>query len=195
MKRRHVLQTLAALPAAVPLLKAQQPMVPPKPSPAAVEEIPVIESTIPDMAGITVPSFFSPAQLETLRRLSELIAPAINGVPGAMEARAPEFIDFYLSESPAERQELYRSGLDELNSRAQSGFHVPFAQVNGEQAAKLLAPLCGQWTAKPDQFTGFLRAAKQDILQATQNSYEWVRVMSKRVRSAGGLGMYWFPIE
>ena len=194
MKRRSVLQTLAALPAAG-LLKAQQPMVPPKPSPAAVEEIPVIESTIPDMAAITVPSFFSPAQLETLRRLSELIVPAINGVPGAMEARAPEFIDFYLSESPAERQELYRSGLDELNSRAQSGFHVPFAQVNGEQAAKLLAPLCAQWTAKPDQFTGFLRAAKQDILQATQNSYEWVRVMSKRVRSAGGLGMYWFPIE
>ena len=194
MKRRQVLQTLAALPTAG-LLKAQQPTVPPKPSPAAVEEIPIIESTIPDMAGITVPSFFSPVQLATLRRLSELIAPAINGVPGAMEARAPEFIDFFISESPAERQELYRVGLDELNNRAQSEFHAPFAQVNGEQATKLLAPLCAPWTAKPDQFTGFLRAAKQDILQATQNSYEWVRIMSKRVRSAGGLGMYWFPIE
>ncbi len=194
MKRRSVLQTLAALPAAG-LLKGQQPVVPPKPSPAAVEEIPVIESTIPDMAGVTVPSFFSPTQLETLRRLSELMAPAIHGVPGALEARAPEFIDFYLGESPAERQELYRSGLDELNSRAQKSFHLPFAQVNGEQAATLLAPLCTPWSAKPDQFTGFLRTAKQDILQATQNSYEWVRVMSKRVRSAGGLGMYWFPIE
>jgi len=194
MKRRSVLQTLAALPAA-PLLKAQQPTIPPKPSPAAVEEIPVIESTIPDMAGITVPSFFSSAQLATLRRLSEIIAPPINGVPGAKEAHAPEFIDFYIGESPAERQELYRRGLDELNNRAGNEFHLPFAEVNGEQAAKLLAPLCMQWTVKPDQFTGFLRTAKQDILQATQNSYEWVRVMSKRVRSAGGLGMYWFPIE
>jgi hypothetical protein len=194
MKRRSVLQTLASLPAAG-LLKAQQPVVPPKPSPAAVEEIPVIESTIPDIAAVTVPSFFTPAQIAALRRLSELIAPAVNGVPGATEARAPEFLDFLISESPAHRQDLYRKGLDELNSRAQSSFQVPFAQTNGEQAAKLLAPLCTQWTAKPDQFTGFLRTAKQDILQATQNSYEWIHVMSKRVRSAGGLGMYWFPIE
>lgn len=194
MKRRSVLQTLAVLPAA-PLLKAQQPTIPPKPSPAAVEEIPVIESTIPDMAGMTVPTFFSPVQLATLRRLSEIIAPAINGVPGAKEARAPEFIDFYIGESPVERQEIYRKGLNELNHRAQDEFHLSFAQVNGEQATKLLAPLCTPWTAKPDQFTGFLRTAKQDILQAAQNSYEWVRIMSKRVRSAGGLGMYWFPIE
>src|SRR5918911_5259844 len=113
MKRRRILQALTTMPAAA-LLKAQQPMVPPKPSPAAVEEIPVIESTIPDIAGTTVPSFFSQTQLATLRRLSELIAPAMNGVPGATEARAPEFIDFLLRESPAERQEFYRTGLDEL---------------------------------------------------------------------------------
>jgi hypothetical protein len=194
MKRRQILQTLAALPA-VPLLKAQQPMIPPKPSPAAVEEVPVIESTMPDMAANTVPSFFSQEQLSALRRLSELIVPSMNGAPGAIEARAPEFIDFLIGESPAERQELYRRGLDELNSRAQSQFHLPFAQVSPEQASQLLAPLCAQWTAKPDQFTGFLQAAKQDTLQATQNSYEWIHVMSKRVRSAGGLGMYWFPIE
>jgi hypothetical protein len=194
MKRRHILQTLAALPVA-PLLKAQQPVVPPKPSPAAVEEIPVIESTIPDIAGNTAPSFFSQAQLTTLRRLSELIAPAMDGAPGAKEARAPEFIDFLIGESPAERQELYRRGLDELNSHAQANHHLSFSEVSTEQAAQLLAPLCTPWTAKPDQFTVFLRTAKQDILQATQNSYEWVHVMSKRVRSAGGLGMYWFPIE
>lgn len=194
MKRRHVLQTLAALPAA-PLLKAQQPVVPPKPSPAAVEEIPVIESTIPDVAGNTIPSFFSQTQMATLRHLCGLIAPAMNGAPGAKEARVPEFLDFLISDSPAERQESYRHGLDTLNSRAQSEFHLSFADLNGEQAAQLLAPLCAQWTAKPDQFTGFLFAAKQDILQATHNSYEWTHVMSKRVRSAGGLGMYWFPIE
>lgn len=194
MKRRHILQTLAALPAAS-LLKAQQPMVPPKPSPAAVEEIPVIEATIPDMAGSTASSFFSQAQLATLRRLSELIAPSIKGAPGAKEAQAPEFLDFLISESPAERQDLYRHGLGELDSLAQSRFHLPFAKVSPEQASQLLAPLCTPWIAKPDQFTGFLRTAKQDILQATQNSYEWIHVMSKRVRSAGGLGMYWFPIE
>src|SRR3954462_7927612 len=98
MKRRRILQALTTMPAAA-LLKAQQPVVPPKPSPAAVEEIPVIESTIPEMAGTTVPSFFSQAQLAALQRLSELIAPAINGAPGAREARAPEFLDFLIGES------------------------------------------------------------------------------------------------
>ncbi len=194
MKRRTILGALAALPAAG-LLKAQQPPVPPKPSQAAVEEIPVMESTIPDLAGTTVPSFFSQQQLETLRRLSDLIAPAINDVPGALATRAPDFIDFLIGESPVERQKLYREGLEELNSRAERQYHFAFAKTTRAQADSILAPLRTQWTATPDPFTGFLRAAKSDILQATQNSHDWIRIVSKRLRSAGGLGMYWFPIE
>src|SRR5947208_9077839 len=110
MKRRRILQGLTTMPAAA-LLRAQQPAVPPKPSPAAVEEIPVIEATIPD--SVTVPSFFSPAQLETLRRISDLIVPASNDVPGALAAHAPEFLDFLVRESSEERQTLYREGLDD----------------------------------------------------------------------------------
>src|SRR4051794_21699839 len=97
-------------------IRAQQPVVPPQPSPPAVEEIPVIESTMPDVAAITVASYFSPKQFAALRRLSELIAPAMNGAPGALEVETPEFLDFLLGESPADRQALYRTGLDELKS-------------------------------------------------------------------------------
>lgn len=194
MKRRRILQTLAALPAAS-LLKAQGPVVPPKPSPAAVEEIPVIESTIPDFAGTMITKFFSTTQFACFKRLNDVIYPASNGVPGALAAGAPEFLDFLLFESPEGRQNLYREGVDELEHRSQRDFTKPFASVNNEQADKLLAPLHEPWTAEPDPFTSFLRTAKQDIADATQNSYDWIRVMSKRVRSAGGLGMYWFPIE
>ena len=121
--------------------------------------------------------------------------PAVKGIPGAVEAKAPEFIDFLVSESPGDRQESYRKGLDDLNRRAREKFGIAFSGTNKTQADALLAPLCEPWSAQTDEFTGFLRAAKQDILTATENSHEWVRVMSKRLRSAGGVGMYWFPIE
>jgi len=177
------------------LLNAQQPVVPPKPSPAAVEEIPVIEGIIPDFAGTTVTKFFSPVQLACFRRLSDILYPAVNGVPGALQAGAPEFLDFLLFESPRARQTLYRNGVDELESRSRKALNVSFASADQAGAEKILAPLSEPWTAEPDSFTAFLRTAKQDVIQATQSSHEWVRIMSKRVRSAGGVGMYWFPID
>ncbi len=194
MKRRSVLKAFATLPAAT-LLPAQQPIVPPKSTPAALEEIPVIESTIPDIAGTTVASFFSEAQLSALRHLSDLIVPALNDVPGALAAQVPEFLDSLISQSPGARQAMYRGGLDDLNSRTERHFHVPFAKTNQVQADEILTPLRAQWTANPDHFVVFLRTAKADILQATQSSQDWIRVMSKRARSAGGLGTYWFPVE
>ena len=194
MKRRRVLQTLATLPAAS-LLNAQQPVVPPKPSPAAVEEIPVIEATIPDFAGNTVTRFFSPAQFSSFKRLSDALYPAMKGVPGAVATQTPEFLDFLLFESPEPRQALYRDGVDELERRSKKAFNAPFASLDQAGAEKILAPLREPWTADPDAFTAFLRTAKQDVIQATQSSHDWIRIMSKRVRSAGGVGMYWFPID
>lgn len=195
MKRRRVLQTLAAWPAAR-LLKAQEPVVPPKPAPAAIEQIPVIESTIPDIAATTVPSYFTREQFLALRKLCDIVFPEMNGVPGAIAAGAPEFLDFLIGESPEDRQKLYREGLDELNRRANKRVHAPFAEAGETEAAEILAPLRQPWTAaSEDDFTAFLRAAKDDIIDATRNSREWIHVMSKRVRRAGGVGMYWYPVE
>jgi hypothetical protein len=194
MKRRNLLQLLTAAPVGT-LLVAQQPPVPPKPTPAALEEIPIIEATIPDTAGSTIASFFSEVQFQTLRRLSDLILPAMDDVPGALATQAPEFLDFLVGASVEERKQLYREGLDELNRRAEKSFHLPFGKTTQTQAHTILAPLRAQWTAAPDKFTSFLQTAKVDILQATQSSEEWIRIVSKRVRSARGLGTYWFPIE
>jgi len=199
MKRRTILrsaiQTAAALPA-LDALRAQQPVVPPQPAPAAVEQIPVIESTVPDIAATTTPAYFTPPRLDALRRLSDIIMPSIDGVPGAAEAGVPEFLDFLISQSPEARQELYQAGLDELNQRSEKQWHKPFAKLSASEADDILAPLRTEWSFEPpDSFTAFLHAAKDDILLGTQNSREWIRVMSKRVRSAGGVGMYWHPID
>jgi hypothetical protein len=195
VKRRQVLRGIAALPAAG-LLKAQQPVVPPKPTPAAVEQIPVIEATVADMAASPVHRYFKAEQFAALKRLSETIAPAANGIPGAEAAGTPEFLDFLLSESPEARQHLYANGLEELNRRAQQRFRVAFADTSPDQVNELLAPLRQRWsTDTNDEFTLFLRAAKEDILQATEDSYEWIRAVSKRVRGASGVGTYWRSID
>jgi hypothetical protein len=194
MKRRQILKAIAVIHTAG-ILKSQQPVVPPKPTPAA-EGIPKVESSSPDVAATTVQRFFSAPQFEALQRLSDTVAPAIGDVPGALAAGAPEFLDFLIGESPADRQALYRGGLNELNWRAKQKFHVFFGQTNVPEADAILSPLRKPWEPEAsDLFTLFLRTAKEDILQATHNSREWIDVMSKRVRSAGGLGTYWYRID
>ena len=82
-----------------------------------------------DVVGEPVARYFTQSQYAALRHLSNLVMPPLNGNPGALEARAPEFLDFLLSQSPADRQQLYRSGLDLLNSRASKQFGKPFAAL------------------------------------------------------------------
>ncbi|HLH30708.1 MAG TPA: gluconate 2-dehydrogenase subunit 3 family protein [Terriglobia bacterium] len=194
MKRRSLLKGLGALPAAN-LLQAQQPAVPPKPTPAAVDEIPVIESTIPDSAANTVPGFFSKDEFEALSRLCDILYPAISDIPGALAAGVPAFLDFLVGQSSATVQRNYRKGLDALNQRSQEQFRVPFAQTKTPQSESLLAPLRQPWSANADEFTAFLGDVREDVLKATQNSEEWSSIMSKRSRSSAGVGFYWFPID
>src|SRR5689334_12657774 len=98
MKRRRFIQALAAAPAA-PALLAQQ---------AAQQAGPPVESpetdivfAIPDDASEPVLRFFNQRQFATLRRLSDVL------MPGASEAQTPEFMDFLIGDSPAERQQIW----------------------------------------------------------------------------------------
>jgi len=161
------------------------------------QEMPKIDFGVPDAGAEPVPRFFSLSQLAALRRLSDLILPTIGETPGALEARAPEFLDFLLGESPAVRKQLYRNGLDALNAGARKTYGKAFAELDATQADAILAPLHERWTyADPtDPLAAFLRAAKADIMTATVNSREWVAVVSQRSRAAAGTGIYWHPIE
>ena len=147
-----------------------------------------------------MPHFFNPQQFAALRKLSDILMPANiapDGTPGALEAMAPEFLDFLLSESGADRQQLYRNGLDGLNSQARKRFGKLFADVDGGQADLLLAPLHEPWSydVPSDPVAAMLRAAKDDIRRATVNSYAWnLAAAAGRTRGGGG-GLYWLPID
>jgi hypothetical protein len=184
MRRRRVLQSLAALPA-LTALKGQQ------------SDAPKLITLAADAVGDAAPRYFSPAQFAALRKLGDLLVPTGQARPSASEAHDAEFLDFLISQSPPDRQSLYRSGLDRLQSEAHARFGNPFEQLTGEQAGTLLAPLRQQWTytAPADGFAHFLRAAKDDFIQATVNSREFAQSQTAASRRGPGLGSYWLPVE
>lgn len=193
MKRRRFIQTVAAAPAIA------IPATAPAAQPAAQRpqaEAPKFELSSLDVAGDTTPRFFSAVQLATLRKLSDMLMPAMNGMPGALEAGAPEFLDFLIGASAADRKQLYKNGLDTLQTQAQKKFGKAFADLNETQAGELLAPLKQPWTYEPptDPFARFLREAKADVRNATINSREY-STAGAAGRRGGGMGQYWYPID
>jgi hypothetical protein len=190
MKRRRFVQTVAAIPA-VPAAAAQQ-------GPGApAEEAAQLEYAHPDDPADPTPRFFHPLQLGALRRLSDILAPSLGGAPGALEAEAAEFLDFLIGVSPADRQQLYRNGLDTLNAQAKKRYNRSFADLDAAQADALLAPLREPWTHDPpaDPLARFLRAAKQDVRTATLNSKVHSTAAASGGRRFGVTGLYWFPID
>src|SRR5690242_2395429 len=141
MKRRRFMQALAVAPTA-PALVAQQPA-------ANADDNPKLELSVPDAAAETVLHFFNTQQFAALQKLSEILMPPAHGAPGALNAHAPEFLDFLIGDSPAERQQLYRSGLDGLNLQARKRYNRAFSELDAAQAGPLLAPLREAWTYDP----------------------------------------------
>ena len=193
MKRRRFIQSIAAAPAAALPVKAEEA---PAPQARSTEDAPKLEMTVADAVAEPVPRFFNAAQFAALRKLSEILMPAMGEMPGALDAGAPEFLDFLIGASPAERQQLYRAGLDALNAQAMRRFRKPFAEIDAAQATALLAPLREPWTYNPpaDPFARFLREAKQDVRNATVNSREYATAGAAG-RRGGGMGQYWHPLD
>ena len=135
MKRRQAIQALLGAPAiaAIPL-------------PAQAQDVPKLATANAEAVGDAVAHFFSAPQMAALRKLSDLVMPAGTNRPGALDAKAAEFLDFLLSQSPANRQTLYRSGLDRLQSEARRRFNGPFESLTPQQADAVLAPLHAEWS-------------------------------------------------
>jgi hypothetical protein len=193
MKRRRFLQALASAPATG--LIAQQP-APPQTVPATSTEFPKLDLAVADAAAEPVPHFLTASQFSALEKLGGILMPSSSTGPGAIETRAPEFLDFLLSESLPSRQQLYRAGLDGLNAQSKQRFIKPFADLDADQAAELLAPLHAPWTYQPpaDPVARFLLAVKLDLRTASLNSLEW-NGAAKSDGRRGPSGLYWYPID
>lgn len=185
MKRRQFMHALAIVPAATTAVLGQQPQAPPVPgargggrgnlAPTIEPENDPLKFGSPDEAGEAVLKFFTPEQFSAMKRAGVLLMPAVGPTaPGAAECHAAEFLDFLLSKSPADRQEIYRAGLDTLNAQAKKRFSKAFADTDDTQADALFEPLRRTWTYAPaDPLEQFLRVARRDVRTATVNSYEY----------------------
>jgi hypothetical protein len=157
-----------------------------------------IGSLVPDAFATPSPKFFSDEQMATLRQLCEILLPPLKGFPGAVDAGAPEFLDFLISVSPEDRQQMYRSGLDRLERDAKRKCGVSFAAVTDAQADPLIRPHLKPWmTDHPptEPFEQFLSLAHDDIRTATFNSKPWNDAAIAAGERPPGVGLYWYPVE
>ncbi|HEY2860694.1 MAG TPA: gluconate 2-dehydrogenase subunit 3 family protein [Terracidiphilus sp.] len=183
---------------------------------------PTSPATVADLVAAGDPHFFNHQQFATLRRLCELMMPALNGYPSAVEAGAPEFLDFLVGATPAGRQQsyfatiagaaparqvvtgsidrrqMYVTGLERLENEAQKRFLKSFAALGPDQADVLLAPALAPWMADHpprDSFQRFINVVHQDIRTATMNSAAWNAAATAAGERAPGVGSYWKPID
>ncbi|WP_446742314.1 gluconate 2-dehydrogenase subunit 3 family protein [Silvibacterium acidisoli] len=152
----------------------------------------------PDAIAETQTQFFSETQMGSLRHLCSVMMPALNGQPGAKEAETPEFLDFLISVSPEDRQQLYRSGLDRLESEARKQFSKSFAEVSDAQAGEILKPWLRTWMSDhppTEPFADFVNIANGDIRTATINSQAWADATKKAGHNTPDQGLYWYPVD
>jgi hypothetical protein len=153
---------------------------------------------VPDAVAHTSTHFFSRTQIATLRQLSEVLLPPLKGFPGALDAGAPEFLDFLISVSPPDRQQMYVSGLDRLDAEARRDFGLPFVALSASQADELIRPWLRTWmTDHPptEPYARFINLAHSDIRTATINSKPWSDATTADAERRTEDGLYWYPVD
>jgi len=161
-----------------------------------LEKIQVPETDPPSVAQFH-PTFFTAVQMATLRRLSALLLPPLQGRPGALDAGTPEFLDTFIGESGADIQRLYQQGLDWLESSARKSFSTSFAELTDDQAGQLIRPWLRTWMADhlpTEPHAHFINAIHADIRLSTINSPAWDRALCQKGNPPVEK-LYWLPIE
>lgn len=87
--------------------------------------------------GTWTPTVLSPAQLETVGTLVELVIPTTE-TPGAKAALVDRYIDGVLSTAPRNTRAGFLAGLEWLDTRSRALFNVPFGAADPAQQIDLL---------------------------------------------------------
>ena len=175
-------------------------------SPAATAQLqqnaafhsPNIPTTLPDTVATTDTHYFAPVRYATFVHLCEIMMPASGGYPGALEADTPQFLDFHVAGSPADRQAMYNDGLDRLNADSMKKFNIAFAKTDAKQADAVIRPFLKGWlTNHPprEKHERFIALAHRDIRTATLNSPVWAATAEASGERTPGVGLYWAPID
>lgn len=205
MRRRDFVRAVLAVGAAPKLLLSQQAVTPAPPPPAPVPWLLGLNSKTPmphveaaEQVAAAELRFFSPQQMATLTRLSDVLMPPIGDKPGAVQAQTPMFLDFLIGSSPEERRHVYSGGLDWLGAESRKKFNMEFAKLTDAQAGKLLKPWLRTWLndhPPTEEHADFVNIAHDDIRTATVNSKEWAVAPQVGAEPRTEEELYWSPIQ
>ncbi|HZS62805.1 MAG TPA: gluconate 2-dehydrogenase subunit 3 family protein [Gemmatimonadaceae bacterium] len=90
-----------------------------------------------------VPAFFTAHEWRTVRVLVDYIIPRDERSGSATDAGVPEFMDFIMTDRPAERLAM-RGGLQWLDNRCRDQFSVAFADGTAAQQTTVLDAITGE---------------------------------------------------
>lgn len=159
---------------------------------------PNIPVTLPDVVASTDARYFTAIRYATLVQLCEITMPVSNGYPSALQVDTPQFLDFHVGGSPADRQAMYNDGLDRLNADAMKKFNVSFAKTDAKQADAIIRPALKGWINDHpplEKHERFIALAHRDIRTATMNSPAWASAAEASGERTPGIGLYWAPID
>lgn len=205
MQRRDFVRAVISVSIAPKVLLAQEAGNPAPSLPAPVPwtlglnpKTPLPVTEVADTVAATELTFFTPQQMSTLTRLSDLLLPPISGKPGALQAQTPQFLDFLVGSSPEPRRTMYSAGLDWLDTESHKAHQKPFASLDDTQAGAMLKPLLRTWMndhPPTGPHVAFINIAHNDIRNATVNSKVWSDAPKVGAEESTAIGLFWSPIE
>jgi len=99
------------------------------------------------------PKCFTAHEFKTLQRLSDLIIPADDHSPGALEAHAAEWIDYMASNSP-ELAEIFTGGFGWLDHHTQQHHAVDFVDAKPDEQTAVLDVIAFKKNETPENAPG-----------------------------------------
>ena len=112
------------------------------------------------------PRFLSVQEYKILGRLCDIIMPADETSPGACEAGAPFYIDSLLVYAKPEQQQVWRSGLKQVQEAAQAKFGQPFEQCQLREQEDVVADMARDEANPQTPLQNFFRPLKSLTLTA-----------------------------
>lgn len=159
---------------------------------------PNIPVTQPDAVATTEQRYFTPARYATLVAFSKVLMPGGEGYPGAIDSGAPEFLDFLIGGSPADRQAMYNNGLDRLQADSMKECKTPFAHADAKQADMVIRPHLRTWIndhPPTEPHLLFVNQVHRDIREATLNSPAYAKAAEAAGERTPGVGLFVSPLD
>jgi hypothetical protein len=105
------------------------------------------------VAGPYTPKSFTPAELRTLERLTDLIIPVENGAPGALAAGCAAWIDLISSEND-QLKRIYKDGFAWIDAAMKTRDAASFVEATPVQQTALLDQIAYRRNQSPELTPG-----------------------------------------